>query len=136
MESDDSPVQVETIDDHTLTKLTLKQLDPKSRYRFYLRGRTSAGDGEPITREGATTLDGGRTAGGLELDPFFFFNVHAMWNFVIGFNITQKQTLKHSVYWCVYHNVVTWWSIRGLIHIITPSLVNTNRMRLRLLVLD
>ncbi|XP_045065381.1 neural cell adhesion molecule L1-like isoform X1 [Coregonus clupeaformis] len=58
VESDDSPVQVETIDDHTLTKLTLKQLDPKSRYRFYLRGRTSAGDGEPITREGATTLDG------------------------------------------------------------------------------
>lgn len=85
VESDDSPVQVETIDDHTLTKLTLKQLDPKSRYRFYLRGRTSAGDGEPITREGATTLDGGRTAGGLELDPFFFFIVHAMWNFVIGF---------------------------------------------------
>uniref|UniRef100_A0A674AGX6 Neural cell adhesion molecule L1 n=1 Tax=Salmo trutta TaxID=8032 RepID=A0A674AGX6_SALTR len=33
--------------------------------RFYLRGRTSAGDGEPITREGATTLDGGSTAGRL-----------------------------------------------------------------------
>uniref|UniRef100_A0A8C7JY45 Neural cell adhesion molecule L1-like n=1 Tax=Oncorhynchus kisutch TaxID=8019 RepID=A0A8C7JY45_ONCKI len=54
----DSSMQVETIDDHKVTHLTLKQLDPHSRYRFYLRGRTSAGDGEPITREGATTLDG------------------------------------------------------------------------------
>ncbi|CAB1330155.1 unnamed protein product, partial [Coregonus sp. 'balchen'] len=59
VKSDDSPMQVETIDDHKVTHLTLKQLDPHSRYRFYLRGRTSAGDGEPIIREGATTLDGG-----------------------------------------------------------------------------
>ncbi|XP_041701440.2 neural cell adhesion molecule L1.2 isoform X3 [Coregonus clupeaformis] len=58
VKSDDSPMQVETIDDHKVTHLTLKQLDPHSRYRFYLRGRTSAGDGEPIIREGATTLDG------------------------------------------------------------------------------
>nr|XP_023846320.1 neural cell adhesion molecule L1-like [Salvelinus alpinus] len=58
VKSGDSPMQVETIDDHKVTHLTLKQLDPHSRYRFYLRGRTSAGDGEPITREGATTLDG------------------------------------------------------------------------------
>ncbi|XP_014002617.2 neural cell adhesion molecule L1 isoform X4 [Salmo salar] len=58
VKSDDSPMQVETIDDHKVTHLTLKQLDPHSRYRFYLRGRTLAGDGEPITREGATTLDG------------------------------------------------------------------------------
>uniref|UniRef100_A0A8C9Y6E5 L1 cell adhesion molecule, paralog a n=1 Tax=Sander lucioperca TaxID=283035 RepID=A0A8C9Y6E5_SANLU len=27
-------------------------------YRFFVRGRTAAGDGEPIMREGATTLDG------------------------------------------------------------------------------
>uniref|UniRef100_A0A665X5Y5 Neural cell adhesion molecule L1-like n=1 Tax=Echeneis naucrates TaxID=173247 RepID=A0A665X5Y5_ECHNA len=33
-------------------------LDRHSHYRFYLRGRTTAGDGEPIMREGATTLDG------------------------------------------------------------------------------
>uniref|UniRef100_A0A674AI15 L1 cell adhesion molecule, paralog a n=1 Tax=Salmo trutta TaxID=8032 RepID=A0A674AI15_SALTR len=46
VKSDNSPMQVETIDDHKVTHLTLKQ------------GRTSAGDGEPITREGATTLDG------------------------------------------------------------------------------
>uniref|UniRef100_A0A6Q2XG25 Neural cell adhesion molecule L1 n=1 Tax=Esox lucius TaxID=8010 RepID=A0A6Q2XG25_ESOLU len=59
VESNDSPMQEETIDNHTVTQLTLKQLDPHSRYRFSLRGRTSAGDGEPITREGVTTLDGG-----------------------------------------------------------------------------
>ncbi|XP_034151805.1 neural cell adhesion molecule L1.2 isoform X3 [Esox lucius] len=58
VESNDSPMQEETIDNHTVTQLTLKQLDPHSRYRFSLRGRTSAGDGEPITREGVTTLDG------------------------------------------------------------------------------
>uniref|UniRef100_A0A665X504 Neural cell adhesion molecule L1 n=1 Tax=Echeneis naucrates TaxID=173247 RepID=A0A665X504_ECHNA len=38
--------------------LTLRSLDRHSHYRFYLRGRTTAGDGEPIMREGATTLDG------------------------------------------------------------------------------
>ncbi|XP_044066815.1 neural cell adhesion molecule L1.2 isoform X2 [Siniperca chuatsi] len=58
VESEDSPMQVETIDDPTVTHLTLKGLDRHSHYRFYLRGRTAAGDGEPIMREGATTLDG------------------------------------------------------------------------------
>ncbi|XP_040009421.1 neural cell adhesion molecule L1.2 [Xiphias gladius] len=58
VESDDSPMQVETIDDPTVTHLTLKSLDHHSHYRFYLRGRTAAGDGEPIMRAGATTLDG------------------------------------------------------------------------------
>ncbi|XP_030278757.1 neural cell adhesion molecule L1.2 isoform X2 [Sparus aurata] len=58
VESDDSPMQVETIDDPIVTHLTLKGLDRHSHYRFYLRGRTAAGDGEPIKREGATTLDG------------------------------------------------------------------------------
>lgn len=59
VESDDSPMQVETIDDPTVTHLTLKGLDRHSHYRFYLRGRTAAGDGEPIMSEGATMLDGG-----------------------------------------------------------------------------
>ncbi|XP_074537445.1 neural cell adhesion molecule L1.2 isoform X2 [Halichoeres trimaculatus] len=58
VESDDSPMQVEKIDDPTVTHLTLKGLDRHSHYRFYLRGHTNAGDGEPIMREGATTLDG------------------------------------------------------------------------------
>uniref|UniRef100_A0A8C1H8Z1 Neural cell adhesion molecule L1 n=1 Tax=Cyprinus carpio carpio TaxID=630221 RepID=A0A8C1H8Z1_CYPCA len=35
------------------------KLDPHSRYRFYLRGYTAKGEGLPIIREGATTLDGG-----------------------------------------------------------------------------
>lgn len=59
MEGDDSPMQVETIDDPTVSHLTLKNLDRHSHYRFYLRGRTAAGDGEPIMKKGATTLDGG-----------------------------------------------------------------------------
>lgn len=57
-ESDDSPMQVETIDDPTVTHITLKNLDHKSHYRFYLRGRTAAGDGVPTTMKGATMLDG------------------------------------------------------------------------------
>ncbi|XP_072223539.1 neural cell adhesion molecule L1.2 isoform X1 [Leuresthes tenuis] len=57
-EKDDSPMQVETIDDPTVTHLTLRGLDRHSHYRFYLRGRTAAGDGEPIKMMGATTLDG------------------------------------------------------------------------------
>ncbi|KAM6925148.1 neural cell adhesion molecule L1.2 isoform 1-T1 [Xenentodon cancila] len=56
-ENDDSPMQVEKIDDPTVTHLTLKGLDRHSHYRFYLRGRTSAGEGESITMMGATTLD-------------------------------------------------------------------------------
>ncbi|XP_068588755.1 neural cell adhesion molecule L1.2 isoform X1 [Cebidichthys violaceus] len=58
VESDDSPMQVETIEGPIVTHLTLRGLDPHSQYRFFLRGRTDAGDGEPIMREGATTLDG------------------------------------------------------------------------------
>ncbi|XP_029102034.1 neural cell adhesion molecule L1.2 isoform X2 [Scleropages formosus] len=57
-DSEDSPMQVETIDDSSASQFTVKQLDPQSRYRFYLRGRTSAGDGEAIIKEGATMLDG------------------------------------------------------------------------------
>ncbi|XP_032376806.1 neural cell adhesion molecule L1.2 isoform X1 [Etheostoma spectabile] len=58
VESDDNPMQVSKIDDPTLTHITLKGLDHHSHYRFFLRGYTAAGDGEPIVREGATTLDG------------------------------------------------------------------------------
>ncbi|XP_029974426.1 neural cell adhesion molecule L1.2 isoform X2 [Salarias fasciatus] len=58
IESEDSPMQVETIDDPKVTQLTLRNLDRHSHYRFYLRGRTDTGDGEPITMRGATTLDG------------------------------------------------------------------------------
>lgn len=52
-------MQVVSIDDPKVTSETLKQLDPHSRYRFHVRGRTSAGEGEPATKEGVTTLEGG-----------------------------------------------------------------------------
>ncbi|KAM9856330.1 neural cell adhesion molecule L1.2 [Aulostomus maculatus] len=58
VENDDSPMQVEKIGDPTVTHLTLRDLDPHSHYRFYLRGQTVAGEGEPIVKEGATTLEG------------------------------------------------------------------------------
>ncbi|KAK9954145.1 hypothetical protein ABG768_016241 [Culter alburnus] len=58
IDNEDSPMQVEKISDHARNHFTLK-LDPRSRYRFYLRGYTAAGEGLPIIREGATTLDGG-----------------------------------------------------------------------------
>uniref|UniRef100_A0A8C1PAF3 Neural cell adhesion molecule L1 n=1 Tax=Cyprinus carpio TaxID=7962 RepID=A0A8C1PAF3_CYPCA len=45
------------ISDHVVSHFSLK-LDPHSRYRFYLRGYTAKGEGLPIIREGATTLDG------------------------------------------------------------------------------
>lgn len=59
VETDDSPMQEMIIQDPAVTHLTLKGLDRHSHYRFYLRGRTSAGQGEPMVKEGATTLDGG-----------------------------------------------------------------------------
>ncbi|KAK1898408.1 Neural cell adhesion molecule L1, partial [Dissostichus eleginoides] len=58
VESEDSPLQLEAIDDPTATHFTLKGLDRHSHYRFFLMGRTALGDGEAIMREGATTLDG------------------------------------------------------------------------------
>lgn len=57
----DSPMQVEKIDGHSTSHFNLKKLDPHSQYRFLLRGRTAPGQGLPIIREGATTLDGGLT---------------------------------------------------------------------------
>ncbi|MED6256667.1 Neural cell adhesion molecule L1 [Ataeniobius toweri] len=57
-ESDDSPLQKDEIDNPTVTHFTLKGLDRHNQYRFYLRGLTSAGKGEPIIMTGATTLDG------------------------------------------------------------------------------
>ncbi|XP_066526588.1 neural cell adhesion molecule L1.2 [Hoplias malabaricus] len=58
LDIENRPMQKEQIDDPTESQLTLKKLDPHSRYRFYLSGRTKAGVGTPIIKEGATTLDG------------------------------------------------------------------------------
>ncbi|KAK7131749.1 hypothetical protein R3I93_018344 [Phoxinus phoxinus] len=53
-----SPRLVETIDVPAVTEYTVKNLDPQSHYLFYLRARNTAGDGEPVIRQGATLLDG------------------------------------------------------------------------------
>lgn len=58
MQSDDSPMQVEEVANPQITSLMLKGLDRHSHYRFYLMGRTAAGLGEPIKKDGATTLEG------------------------------------------------------------------------------
>uniref|UniRef100_A0A8C1PEY8 L1 cell adhesion molecule, paralog a n=1 Tax=Cyprinus carpio TaxID=7962 RepID=A0A8C1PEY8_CYPCA len=58
VDKEDSPMQMIEISDHVVSHFSLK-LDPHSRYRFYLRGYTAKGEGLPIIREGATTLDGG-----------------------------------------------------------------------------
>lgn len=58
VQSDDSPMQVEDIVNPETTSLMLKGLDRHSHYRFYLMGRTAAGLGEPIKKDGATTLEG------------------------------------------------------------------------------
>ncbi|XP_039507782.1 neural cell adhesion molecule L1.2 isoform X2 [Pimephales promelas] len=58
VDNEDTPMLVEKISDHAKNHFKLK-LDPRSRYRFHLRGYTAAGEGLPITMEGATTLDGG-----------------------------------------------------------------------------
>lgn len=58
-ESDDGPLQGKTIDDPTATNFTIQGLDRHRQYSFYLRGRTSAGDGEFTMMTGATTLEGG-----------------------------------------------------------------------------
>ncbi|XP_063064404.1 neural cell adhesion molecule L1.2 isoform X1 [Engraulis encrasicolus] len=57
-ETDYSPVQVVSIENPKITNMTINRLDPRSRYRFHVRGRTSKGEGKPITKEGATMLDG------------------------------------------------------------------------------
>lgn len=58
MQSDDSPMQMEDVVNPQTTHLALKGLDRHSHYRFFLMGRTAAGLGEPIKKDGATMLEG------------------------------------------------------------------------------
>lgn len=58
VQSDDSPMQTENVVDPQTTSMMLKGLDRHSHYRFFLMGRTAAGLGEPIKKDGATTLEG------------------------------------------------------------------------------
>lgn len=50
---------MEMISDPSVTHIELDPLDPNSFYIFKVIARTKAGDGPPITRRGATLLDGG-----------------------------------------------------------------------------
>nr|XP_046252346.1 neural cell adhesion molecule L1.1-like isoform X3 [Scatophagus argus] len=58
VESRDSPLQMEIISDPSVTHIELDPLDPGSHYTFKVIARTAAGDGPPITRRGATLLEG------------------------------------------------------------------------------
>ncbi|XP_033485428.1 neural cell adhesion molecule L1.1-like isoform X1 [Epinephelus lanceolatus] len=58
VESRDSLLQMEIISDPSVTHIILDSLDPSSYYIFKVIARTAAGDGPPITRRGATLLDG------------------------------------------------------------------------------
>lgn len=58
VESRDSPWQVVIISDSSVNHHELDSLDPSSHYVFKVRARTSAGEGPPVTRRGATLLEG------------------------------------------------------------------------------
>ncbi|XP_074538335.1 neural cell adhesion molecule L1.1-like [Halichoeres trimaculatus] len=57
-ESKDSPLKMEMISDASVTHIELENLDPSSHYIFKVIARTAAGEGPPITRRGATLLEG------------------------------------------------------------------------------
>uniref|UniRef100_A0A3Q4MVS7 L1 cell adhesion molecule, paralog a n=1 Tax=Neolamprologus brichardi TaxID=32507 RepID=A0A3Q4MVS7_NEOBR len=94
---DDSPMQVETIDDPTVTHITLKNLDHKSHYRFYLRGRTAAGDGVPTTMKGATMLDGG-------IKPIQSFNILSVGENAVNFSWVPEKRRRNVGFQIQYRN--------------------------------
>uniref|UniRef100_A0A8D0APR3 Neural cell adhesion molecule L1.1-like n=1 Tax=Sander lucioperca TaxID=283035 RepID=A0A8D0APR3_SANLU len=51
-------LQMQIISDPSVTHIELDSLDPSSHYIFKVIARTAAGDGPPITRRGATLLEG------------------------------------------------------------------------------
>uniref|UniRef100_A0A7N6B015 Neural cell adhesion molecule L1 n=1 Tax=Anabas testudineus TaxID=64144 RepID=A0A7N6B015_ANATE len=53
-----SPLQMQMIDDPSVTHVVLDQLDPSTYYIFKVIARTAKGDGPPISLRGATLLDG------------------------------------------------------------------------------
>ncbi|KAM4738132.1 LOW QUALITY PROTEIN: neural cell adhesion molecule L1.1-like [Anableps anableps] len=57
-ESHGSLVKIEIISDPKVNYFELNDLDPNSYYLFKVIARTAAGDGPPITRRGATLLEG------------------------------------------------------------------------------
>lgn len=77
VESRDSLLQMENIDDPSLTHFELDLLDPSSHYIFKVIARTAAGDGPPVTRRGATLLEGG------EITVIFFTAFDCQMQFLI-----------------------------------------------------
>lgn len=59
VQSGHSPLQMQMIDDPSVTHVVLDQLDPSTYYIFKVIARTAKGDGPPISLRGATLLDGG-----------------------------------------------------------------------------
>ncbi|XP_041860728.1 neural cell adhesion molecule L1.1-like isoform X2 [Melanotaenia boesemani] len=58
VESRNKLVKMQTISDPNVNHILLEDLDPQSYYIFKVIARTAAGDGPPITRRGATLLEG------------------------------------------------------------------------------
>lgn len=58
VESRDSLSEIELISDPSVTHKELHSLDPSSHYVFNVFARTATGEGPPVTRRGATLLDG------------------------------------------------------------------------------
>lgn len=65
-----SQMEIQMINVFNVNQVELKNLDPSSYYLFKVIARTAAGQGPPITRRGATLLEGGkRTAIKPQLQP-------------------------------------------------------------------
>ncbi|XP_039463691.1 neural cell adhesion molecule L1.1-like [Oreochromis aureus] len=58
VESKNSPVEILNVNDPKVKHITLDNLDRDSHYVFKVIARTKTGEGPPITRRGATLLDG------------------------------------------------------------------------------
>ncbi|XP_029291014.1 neural cell adhesion molecule L1.1-like isoform X2 [Cottoperca gobio] len=58
VETRDSPLEMQFLIDSSVTHFELESLDPSSHYIFKVIARTSTAAGPPITRRGATLLDG------------------------------------------------------------------------------
>uniref|UniRef100_A0A3B3DTK0 Neural cell adhesion molecule L1 n=1 Tax=Oryzias melastigma TaxID=30732 RepID=A0A3B3DTK0_ORYME len=77
-----------------ITQHTLKGLDPHSRYRFYLIGRTATGNGEPIMKIMKTIPDGINLTGGENL-------VNVSWG--------VKRKNRHTDFEIHYHDGSNNW---------------------------
>ncbi|KAM9856018.1 neural cell adhesion molecule L1.1-like [Aulostomus maculatus] len=58
MKNQSGPVDIHLILDPSVTHFLFDSLEPSNYYNFQVTARTSAGDGPPITRDGATLLEG------------------------------------------------------------------------------